>query len=77
MTTPDFHGYTGEYPDTELKVFGMEKKEAFELLGVPEAAERIDTLMWLLELAWERGHFAAKELDAPESENPFIHPDKK
>ena len=77
MTTPDYHGYTGEYPDTDLKVFGMEKKEAFELLGVPEVADRIDTFMWLLETAWMRGHHAAKELNAPESENPFVHPNIK
>jgi hypothetical protein len=71
----DFNGYTpGEYPDTEEKVYGMEKYEAMSLLesggGHPER------LMWLLELAWGRGFHAASSANASESTNPFTHPDK-
>lgn len=76
MSDTNFYGYVpSEYPDTELKVYGMEKYEAQTLADIYEKYP--DGIMHVLELAWMRGHHAAAVLRAGEEINPFIHPDKK
>lgn len=76
MSDKNFYGYDpDEYPDTELKVYGMEKYEAQVLFDIYERFP--DGIMALLELAWMRGYHAASVLGVGEVRNPFIHPDKK
>jgi hypothetical protein len=76
MSDDNYYGYVPEeYPDTLLKVYGMEKYEAQVMLGIYER-QYPDGVMHLLEMAWERGHHAASELNVPVWDNPFVHPDK-
>jgi hypothetical protein len=77
MSDNNYYGYNPEeYPDTELKVYGMEKYEA-EIMRDIYQRQYPDGIMHLLELAWMRGHHAASELGVPETANPYIHPDKR
>lgn len=77
MSDTNYYGYVPtEYPDTELKVYGMEKYEAQVMADICER-NYPDGIMHLLEMAWMRGHHAASVLGAGEDFNPFIHPDQK
>lgn len=78
MTETNLHGYIpGEYPDTELKVYGMEKHDAQVIFDIFERQSEEGGLMKCLEMAWARGHNVGAVLGAGAEHNPFVHPDQK
>ena len=55
--------------------YAIERYEALTLLDMYKDNE--DMLMWVLSLAWSRGHHAAQELGQTVDDNPYLPKQKE
>lgn len=56
-------------------VYRLERYEALTLLDMFKDNE--DMLMWVLSVAWVRGHYAAEELGLTVDDNPYLPKQKE